>query len=169
MIPSLAGRYDNPIWLILARQARLHRLAESFPWNRFLGSLNVYKFWLYSSPTRMFRFDSRLYNGGISIWEGISGEEINAKLKLHQKTVVIFLPVANFEDKSDRIDQKTTKLMTYINMFCFSLDLTQFIIILIFLLELVLTVLSLFGIQKPTNLRIRKKSRITMKVVFVSF
>jgi hypothetical protein len=26
------------------RPARLHRLAESIPWNRFLGSLNVYKF-----------------------------------------------------------------------------------------------------------------------------
>jgi hypothetical protein len=27
---------------------RLHRLAESIPWNRFLGSLNVYKFGLWS-------------------------------------------------------------------------------------------------------------------------
>ncbi len=30
------------------RPARLHRLAESIPWNRFLGSLNVYKFGLKS-------------------------------------------------------------------------------------------------------------------------
>jgi hypothetical protein len=26
--------------------ARLHKLAESIPWNRFLGSLNLYKFGL---------------------------------------------------------------------------------------------------------------------------
>jgi hypothetical protein len=26
------------------RPDRLHRLAESIPWNRFLGSLNVYKY-----------------------------------------------------------------------------------------------------------------------------
>ncbi len=26
------------------RPVRLHRLAESIPWNRFLGSLKVYKF-----------------------------------------------------------------------------------------------------------------------------
>jgi hypothetical protein len=29
----------------------LHRLAESIPWNRFLGSLNVYKFGLCYSFT----------------------------------------------------------------------------------------------------------------------
>ncbi len=29
------------------RPAKLHRLAESIPWNRFLGSLNVYKFGLW--------------------------------------------------------------------------------------------------------------------------
>ncbi len=29
---------------VTARRARLHRLAESIPWIRFLGSLNVYKF-----------------------------------------------------------------------------------------------------------------------------
>jgi hypothetical protein len=28
------------------RPARLHRLAESIPWNRFLGSMNVYKYGL---------------------------------------------------------------------------------------------------------------------------
>jgi hypothetical protein len=32
--------------------ARLQRLAEPFPWNRFLGSLNVYKFGLRSWKNR---------------------------------------------------------------------------------------------------------------------
>ncbi len=35
---------DSPIW---RRPARLHRLAESILWNRFLGSLNVYKYGLW--------------------------------------------------------------------------------------------------------------------------
>ncbi len=30
------------------RLARLHRLAESVPWDRFLGSLSVYKFGLWA-------------------------------------------------------------------------------------------------------------------------
>jgi hypothetical protein len=30
--------------------ARLHRLAEFIPWNRFLGSINVYKYGLRTSP-----------------------------------------------------------------------------------------------------------------------
>jgi hypothetical protein len=29
---------------LLDQPARLHKLVESMPWNRFLGSLNVYKF-----------------------------------------------------------------------------------------------------------------------------
>ncbi len=29
---------------VIVPAARLHRLAESIPWNRFLGSLSVYKF-----------------------------------------------------------------------------------------------------------------------------
>jgi hypothetical protein len=41
---SLAGRYDNPICHTVP--AGLHRMAESIPLNRFLGSLNVYKFGL---------------------------------------------------------------------------------------------------------------------------
>jgi hypothetical protein len=41
----LTGRHDNPI-LRKYRPARLHRLAESIPWNRFLGSFNVCKFGL---------------------------------------------------------------------------------------------------------------------------
>ncbi len=65
-IPSLDGRYDNPI-VVPACQAggvessesipgllkrlqikptKLHRLAESIPRHRFLGSLNVYKYGL---------------------------------------------------------------------------------------------------------------------------
>ncbi len=34
------------------RPARLHRPAESIPWNRFLGSLNVYKFGLWTVTVR---------------------------------------------------------------------------------------------------------------------
>ncbi len=37
---SLVGRYA------ITRHTRLHRLAELIPWNRFLDSLNVYKFGL---------------------------------------------------------------------------------------------------------------------------
>jgi hypothetical protein len=37
----------QPAYVGLSYQpARLHRLAESIPWNRFLGSLNVYKYGL---------------------------------------------------------------------------------------------------------------------------
>ncbi len=42
-IPSLAGRCDNPLTYL---PARLNRLAESIPWNRFLGFLNFYKYGL---------------------------------------------------------------------------------------------------------------------------
>ncbi len=44
-IPSLAGRYDNPIWY--TGPPSYIRLAEQIPWNRFLGSLNVNKFGLW--------------------------------------------------------------------------------------------------------------------------
>ena len=42
---SLAGLYDTP-FVVPARQAT-YRLAASIPWNRFLGSLNFYKFGLW--------------------------------------------------------------------------------------------------------------------------
>jgi hypothetical protein len=32
---------------------RLHRLAEFIPWNRFLGSINVLKYGLWSIPKKM--------------------------------------------------------------------------------------------------------------------
>ncbi len=32
------------------RPARLHRLAQFIPWNRFLGSRNVYKYGLWKPP-----------------------------------------------------------------------------------------------------------------------
>jgi hypothetical protein len=32
------------------RPARLHRLAEFIPWNRFQGSINVYKYGLECAP-----------------------------------------------------------------------------------------------------------------------
>jgi hypothetical protein len=52
--PALAGRFDNPIptpFLASIDCSKIpaqaaDRLAESVPWNRFLGSLNVYKFGL---------------------------------------------------------------------------------------------------------------------------
>jgi hypothetical protein len=43
---QLAGRYDNSNWRTSYQPARLRGLAESIPWNRCLGSLNVYKFGL---------------------------------------------------------------------------------------------------------------------------
>ncbi len=45
-IPSLAGHYDNPID-VPAREA----ISTVDWWNRFLGSLNVYKYGLSSSET----------------------------------------------------------------------------------------------------------------------
>jgi hypothetical protein len=42
---SLAGQYDDPI--CRTGLPALQRLAESIPWNLFLGSLNVYKFGLW--------------------------------------------------------------------------------------------------------------------------
>jgi hypothetical protein len=45
-------RMIPPAYLGLSyRPARLHRLVESIPWNRFLSSLNVYKFGLRSQKT----------------------------------------------------------------------------------------------------------------------
>jgi hypothetical protein len=44
LIPSLAGRFDN--LYLTYRPTRIHRLEKSIPWNRFLGSLNVYKYGL---------------------------------------------------------------------------------------------------------------------------
>jgi hypothetical protein len=44
--PALrGGPYDNPI-LRTCPPCRLHRLANTIPWNRFLGSLSIYKFGL---------------------------------------------------------------------------------------------------------------------------
>jgi hypothetical protein len=44
-IDSHPGESVRPSYLTY-RSARLHCLAESIPWNQFLGSLNVYKFGL---------------------------------------------------------------------------------------------------------------------------
>ena len=48
---SMGARHRVGIGLSY-RLARLHRLAEFIPWNRFLGSLNVYKYGLASPPAR---------------------------------------------------------------------------------------------------------------------
>jgi hypothetical protein len=45
---SMEARNKERIGL-LYRPARLHRLAESTPWNRFLGSLKVYKYQLWEN------------------------------------------------------------------------------------------------------------------------
>ncbi len=42
-----------------SRPARLHRLAEYIPWNRFLGPINVQKFKLCLSPCTLYRRHSR--------------------------------------------------------------------------------------------------------------
>jgi hypothetical protein len=54
---NISMKFGNEFWLILFREYispnffavqafSLQRLAESIPWNQFLGSLNVYKFGL---------------------------------------------------------------------------------------------------------------------------
>jgi hypothetical protein len=59
------------------RPSRLHRLAESIPWNRFLGSINVYKYGLrlhYGSVTVAKRFhaeSSRDTDDLLDLLEGI--------------------------------------------------------------------------------------------------
>jgi hypothetical protein len=65
-IPSLAGRYDNPF--LTYRPAWLHRLAESIPWNRFLGSVNVYKIGLHFDHPSVIKCPIRLppQNKGLS-------------------------------------------------------------------------------------------------------
>ncbi len=46
--PGNDSQPGGPVWqlFLLYRLARLHRLAESIPRNRFLGSLNIYKYGL---------------------------------------------------------------------------------------------------------------------------
>ncbi len=46
--PGIDSQHGGPVRqsYLTYRSARLHRLAESIPWNQFLGSLNVYKFGL---------------------------------------------------------------------------------------------------------------------------
>jgi hypothetical protein len=59
------------------RPSRLHRLAESIPWHRFLGSINVYKYGLrlhYGSETVAKRFhaeSSRDTDDLLDLLEGI--------------------------------------------------------------------------------------------------
>ncbi len=45
-VPRIDSQPGGPVWqpYLLYRLARLHRLAELIPRNRFLGSLNVYKY-----------------------------------------------------------------------------------------------------------------------------
>jgi hypothetical protein len=40
------GTRNRVVMRLLYLPARLHRLAEFIPWNRFLGSINVYKYGL---------------------------------------------------------------------------------------------------------------------------
>ncbi len=42
------GAIKQPFMTYRPARLCIHRLAESIPWNRFLGSLRVYKFWLWS-------------------------------------------------------------------------------------------------------------------------
>jgi len=46
--PGIDFQPGGSVWqpYLTYRLARIHRLAELIPWNRFLGSLNVYKFGL---------------------------------------------------------------------------------------------------------------------------
>jgi hypothetical protein len=51
--PFKAPRNRFPAWragtttIFVVPPTKLHRLAKSMPWNRFLGSLNVYKYGLW--------------------------------------------------------------------------------------------------------------------------
>ncbi len=45
---------------LMYQPAGLHRLAESIPWNRFLGSLNVYKFGLCTFCTKFLETEDPL-------------------------------------------------------------------------------------------------------------
>jgi hypothetical protein len=42
----VAWRAGTINWVVVPRPTTLHKLAEVIPWNRFLGSLKVYKFGL---------------------------------------------------------------------------------------------------------------------------
>jgi hypothetical protein len=46
----VAWRAGTSNSVIVYEPARLHKLTESIPWNRFLGSWNVYKFGLWKAP-----------------------------------------------------------------------------------------------------------------------
>ncbi len=52
--PGIDSQADGPVrqHSLTYQPARLHRPAESIPWNRFLGSLNIYKYGLRCSIIR---------------------------------------------------------------------------------------------------------------------
>jgi hypothetical protein len=49
-----AGLVRQPYLTYRHAMVHVHKLAESIPWNWFLGSLNVYKYWLWSGSTRSY-------------------------------------------------------------------------------------------------------------------
>ncbi len=61
------GPVRQPI--LTYRPARLHRLAEPIPWNRFLGSLNVYKYGLWKRKV-----------GVVFVWDVITAPSRPGKL-----------------------------------------------------------------------------------------
>jgi hypothetical protein len=59
---SLAGRYDNPIPTRFLAPTDTYRLAESIPRNLFLGSLNVYKYGLWTLSYSIINFQYVYFN-----------------------------------------------------------------------------------------------------------
>ncbi len=81
-ITSLACRYDNPIWRT-GPPCRLHRPAESIPWNRFLGFFNVYKFglcWILDLTSRWHNNRSKCRN---KVWFGFQRVRHHGEYRLH--------------------------------------------------------------------------------------
>jgi hypothetical protein len=63
--------------------SRLHRLLESIPWNRFLGSLNVYKLGL---SWRTLEGRARVICGSESVKRGTGmlGKHLSLQMSLHK-------------------------------------------------------------------------------------
>ncbi len=76
------------------RPARLHRLAELIPWNRFLGSLNVYKYCIGSARQATLHslaelVPSNRFLGSFKVYKfGLTDEYIGIKAGRHTRTCI---------------------------------------------------------------------------------
>jgi hypothetical protein len=72
------------LFVVSYRPARLHRLAESIPWNRFLGFLNIYKCGLsFLSTPRRVSEDTKTLPYAAGQWNTVSSYEWK---EFHQST-----------------------------------------------------------------------------------